>query len=218
MELGRVYSAATNGPSGVTLDNANLLLNLYSHPSAGTGPYGYQIFTVNSTATKKGIYYRRISNGTGDAWERFAKVDSEEFTGTPTAPTAATGTSTTQLATTAFVQQEITAGGGSSQTTYTRSTTASPGVAYQFSATTYAGGEFVITVHDTVAGERQIVKLLITHDGTSAYMTEYGSVETSGSPLATFATNILSGNVRIIVNNASANTTKYIIQPTLLFN
>ena len=218
MELGRVYSAATNGPSGVTLDNANLLLNLYSHPSAGTGPYGYQIFTVNSTSTKKGIYYRRISNGTADSWERFAKADSEDFTGTPTAPTAATGTSTTQLATTAFVQQEITAGGGSSQTTYTRSTTASPGVAYEFSATTYAGGEFVVTVHDTVAGERQIVKLLITHDGTGAYMTEYGSVETSGSPLATFSTNILSGNVRILVNNASANTTKYIIQPTLLFN
>jgi hypothetical protein len=111
-----------------------------------------------------------------------------------------------------------TAGGGSSQTTYTRSTTASPGVAYDFSATTYAGGEFVITVHDTVAGERQIVKLLITHDGTGAYMTEYGSVETSGASLATFSTNILSGDVRILVNNASANTTKYIIQPTLLFN
>ena len=36
-------------------------------------------------------------------------IASPAFTGTPTAPTAATTTNTTQLATTAFVQQEITA-------------------------------------------------------------------------------------------------------------
>jgi hypothetical protein len=38
-----------------------------------------------------------------------ADIASPTFTGTPTAPTAATTTNTTQLATTAFVQQEITA-------------------------------------------------------------------------------------------------------------
>jgi hypothetical protein len=38
-----------------------------------------------------------------------APIASPTFTGTPAAPTAATSTSTTQLATTAFVQQEITA-------------------------------------------------------------------------------------------------------------
>lgn len=36
-----------------------------------------------------------------------ANLNSPTFTGTPTGPTAATGTNTTQLATTAFVQQEI---------------------------------------------------------------------------------------------------------------
>jgi hypothetical protein len=35
---------------------------------------------------------------------------SPAFTGVPTAPTAATTTNTTQIATTAFVQQEITSG------------------------------------------------------------------------------------------------------------
>jgi hypothetical protein len=38
-----------------------------------------------------------------------APLDSPAFTGTPTAPTAGSGTNTSQLATTAFVQQEITA-------------------------------------------------------------------------------------------------------------
>jgi hypothetical protein len=40
-----------------------------------------------------------------------APLASPALTGTPTAPTAAAGTSTTQLATTAFVQQELTGGG-----------------------------------------------------------------------------------------------------------
>lgn len=38
-----------------------------------------------------------------------APLGSPTFTGTPAAPTATTGTNTTQLATTAFVQQEIAA-------------------------------------------------------------------------------------------------------------
>lgn len=37
----------------------------------------------------------------------YAKLASPEFTGVPTAPTAASGTNTTQLATTAFVQSAL---------------------------------------------------------------------------------------------------------------
>ena len=40
-----------------------------------------------------------------------ATLASPTFTGTPAAPTASAGTNTTQLATTAFVQQEVTAAG-----------------------------------------------------------------------------------------------------------
>ena len=39
----------------------------------------------------------------------YATLASPTLTGTPAAPTASTGTNTTQIATTAFVQQEITA-------------------------------------------------------------------------------------------------------------
>lgn len=41
-----------------------------------------------------------------------APIDSPTFTGTPVAPTAAAGTNTTQVATTAFVQQNINNVGG----------------------------------------------------------------------------------------------------------
>jgi len=37
----------------------------------------------------------------------YAPLNSPTFTGIPAAPTASTGTNTTQLATTAFVQQEL---------------------------------------------------------------------------------------------------------------
>ena len=47
----------------------------------------------------------------GTAAASYALLASPAFTGTPTAPTATTGTNTTQLATTAFVQQEVTAAG-----------------------------------------------------------------------------------------------------------
>mgnify|MGYP003321416868 CR=1 FL=1 len=40
-----------------------------------------------------------------------ALIASPTFTGAPSAPTAASGTNTTQIATTAFVQQEVTAAG-----------------------------------------------------------------------------------------------------------
>ena len=42
----------------------------------------------------------------------YAKLNSPAFTGVPTAPTAPTGTSTTQLATTAFVSEAVASGGG----------------------------------------------------------------------------------------------------------
>lgn len=45
----------------------------------------------------------------GQQGSYYAALASPSLTGTPTAPTASTGTNTTQLATTAFVQQEITA-------------------------------------------------------------------------------------------------------------
>lgn len=53
---------ATNKP--VTVDNANWLFNIYSHPSEGTRAYGHQITGVDN----ENIYFRHISNGTIGNW------------------------------------------------------------------------------------------------------------------------------------------------------
>jgi hypothetical protein len=52
---------------------------------------------------------RVITDGANAITSLASPFNSPAFTGTPTAPTASLGTNTTQIATTAFVQQEITA-------------------------------------------------------------------------------------------------------------
>lgn len=60
--------------------------------SGATASYWYRGFSTTSAAQ-------------GD-WKQLADINSPTFTGTPMAPTAAPGTNTTQLATTAFVHQD----------------------------------------------------------------------------------------------------------------
>jgi hypothetical protein len=82
-----------------------------------------------------------------------------------------------------------------------------------FSATTYGGGKFVITAKDGV--NRHICELLVTHDGTTAVATQYGSV-TTASDLATYDVDISGGNVRILATSASTNSTVYKVAETLM--
>lgn len=58
-------------------------------------------------AQKQYLDYEGLDRYTDDVKAKFAPLDSPDLVGIPTAPTADTGTDTTQLATTAFVQQEI---------------------------------------------------------------------------------------------------------------
>jgi hypothetical protein len=82
-----------------------------------------------------------------------------------------------------------------------------------FSATAYGGGKFVITAKDGV--NRHICELLVTHDGTTAVATQYGSV-TTASDLATYDVDISGGNVRILATSASTNSTVYKVAETLM--
>lgn len=88
-------------------------------------------------------------------------------------------------------------------------TTATTQVAiYEFAAATYSGAKLLVTVHDTVATERHIVEILVTHDGVTAVGTEYGKVVTNAD-LATFDIDISGGNVRLLATPASANSTNF---------
>ena len=88
-----------------------------------------------------------------------ADIASPALSGTPTAPTASSGTNTTQIATTAFVQQEVTAAGSyndASVDTHLNRSTASTGEVlswngsdYDWVAQTGGGGGASVTVSET---------------------------------------------------------------------
>ena len=84
-----------------------------------------------------------------------------------------------------------------------------------YNATTYDGVKVVITMHDSVATERSITEILITHDGTTAVATEYAQVNTA-TALATFDVDISGGNVRILATPASTNSTAFTVKAITL--
>jgi hypothetical protein len=79
----------------------------------------------------------------------------------------------------------------------------------EFPTTTYTGGKLIIEVTDTHTNFRHISELLLSHDNINVVATEYGVVQTGNTALATFNTDILSGNVRILATPISSNTTTF---------
>ena len=70
----------------------------------------------------------------------------------------------------------------------------------------FAGAEFFVS---SIQGSaRHITKLLVTHDGSTAYATEYGEIIT-GASLATYDVDIVSGVIRLRVTPASGTSTKF---------
>jgi hypothetical protein len=87
-----------------------------------------------------------------------------------------------------------------------------PFVGLQFSATTYGSAEVTVTAKD--GSNRHITKFLITHNGSTAIATEYGTVYTS-SELAGYDVSLTSGNVRLEIASFSGSS-NFKIVATLL--
>jgi len=77
------------------------LLTVYTHLN--------ETFQTYQELLTRGMWYRTRYNNDWDAWKKAAYTESPDFTGTPTAPTAATGSNSKQVATTAFVANSIAA-------------------------------------------------------------------------------------------------------------
>ena len=107
----------------------------------------------------------------------------------------------------------IAGGGGDTQTATTTSTTETAIASY--SASTSLGIEITVIATDTVATERTITKLLVTHDGTTAVATQYGEVNTD-TAMASYDVDISGGNVRLLATAASANSTNFTASAAIL--
>ena len=75
-----------------------------------------------------------------------------------------------------------------------------------FSTSTFRSAEYVISVKDNNANGYQVSKILVVHDGTVPYMTEFGVVQTNTN-LGVFATSISTGNVYLSFTPVSSSTT-----------
>jgi hypothetical protein len=82
-----------------------------------------------------------------------------------------------------------------------------------FAAGTYRSLEVHVQV--TQGANLMTNKLLVIHDGTNAYITEYGAI-TIGTSQATFDANIVGGNVQIQVTPTTTSSTVFKYQATLI--
>ena len=81
-----------------------------------------------------------------------------------------------------------------------------------FTAATYRSAQFQVQI--TRGTDYHMTTINVIHDGTSAYMTEFGIVKT-GASLATFDADISSGSVRLLATPSSATSTVFKISKTL---
>src|SRR6056300_1315878 len=84
---------------------------------------------------------------------------------------------------------------------------------FSFALADYGSAEIIITAKD--GNDKHITKLLVIHDGTDVYATEFATVAT-GSELATYDVFIVTGAVILSASAASSNTTTYKVVATLI--
>ncbi len=95
-------------------------------------------------------------------------------------------------------------------------TSTSTTVMFNLSTSDFGSAKYMIQAEDTVTNVRYVTEMLVVHDGTSAYSTEYGQICTGTSNPATYSVDIYSGNVRLLVTPASTNSTKFKLVATML--
>ena len=68
-----------------------------------------------------------------------------------------------------------------------------------FPAATYRGGRFILSYKDTSNNAYQMTEILVMHDGSDSYITEYGTLRSTSNNLMVINANVSSGNVRLYV-------------------
>lgn len=94
--------------------------------------------------------------------------------------------------------------GGSVTTTSTSATTMD-----SWAIGTYRSGKYQVSISDSTSGDYQHTEISVVHDGTSAFITQYGTITTDTSELATFSVDININTLRIRVTPASTNSTVF---------
>lgn len=76
-----------------------------------------------------------------------------------------------------------------------------------FAAATYRSAKYTLSITDNVnSSTYQTSEVLVMHDGTTSYLTEYAALR-SNSSVGTISSDISGGNVRLLFSPVSSNTT-----------
>lgn len=73
-----------------------------------------------------------------------------------------------------------------------------------FDKSVYRSAEYVIQSSYATGGVYEITRLHVVHDGSTAYSTEFGSISSNGTSLATISSSAASTNVNITITPAVA--------------
>ena len=102
---------------------------------------------------------------------------------------------------------------GAVETITSTKTSTSEASVDSFAAATYRSVSYDVQITRGTSYHTTTIKIL--HDGTNTYMTEYGTMNT-GTSLASFSSDINSGNVRLLATPSSATSTVFKIVRTLI--
>ena len=81
-----------------------------------------------------------------------------------------------------------------------------------FSASSYRSAKYFISIVDATNSRYEIVEANLTHDGSNAFVSTFGSTTNYSAPLTTFSADINGSNARLLVTNISDNSTVFKFQ------
>ena len=190
-------SFAKNGSAGVTWGH-------YSAATAGGTSINANALFFRSTA---GIGF----GGNGVNVDAFLDTSGNLSIGTTTAASKlhVAGTTTTQGVTKQTSGAVTISNDSVAQTTLATTTQTSVD---SFAVATYRSAKYIVQI--TQGTSYQVSEILVIHNGTSAFMTEYG-VLTTGSTLATISADVNTGNARLLVTMGSTTSATINISRTV---
>jgi hypothetical protein len=93
--------------------------------------------------------------------------------------------------------------------------TATASIVDSFSGSAYRGGKYVVAIKDNANSTYQMTELMVMHDDTTGFTTEYATLRSVANNLALFSANLSGTTVRIWATPAVASST-YKISRNLL--
>ena len=201
----RITQNGTTGPVTFDLATTGVTAGAYSYPSMQVDAYGRTVSIssqtpVTSFNTRTGTVTLSSSDVTTALTYTPANKAGDNFTGAVFA-TALTSNSSVQ----------INSSGTLTSNTFTTASVAQVSVD-AFATSSFRSAKYLVQMTSGTA--YHAIEILVLHDGTTVYLTQYGEMFT-GSSLGTFDATITAGVLNLLFTAANATTTVKLVRTTI---